>query len=96
VPPGHCAGRGGIGHGHRLAHHRLFLGCGNKMMVMMDSAMAGRRLAAHREGVDATAFDPGTQLAFASCGSGTVTIARRIPGQLTVVQIWRPSPGAHE
>ena len=26
-------------------------------------------------GVDANAFDPGTQLAFASCGDGTTTIA---------------------
>ncbi len=37
-------------------------------------------------GVDANAFDPGTQLAFASCGDGTTTIAREDGDKLTVVQ----------
>ena len=52
-----------------LKNHRLFLGCGNKMMVMMDSTN-GKVLATVPigEGVDGNAFDPGTQLAFASCG----------------------------
>jgi DNA-binding beta-propeller fold protein YncE len=71
-----------------LAHHRLFLGCGNKLMVMMDST-TGKVVASVPigEGVDANAFDPGTQLAFSSCGSGTVTIAKEeAPDKLTVVQ----------
>src|SRR5436190_3383634 len=53
-----------------LAHHRLFLGCGNKMMVMMDSTN-GKVVATVPigQGVDANAFDPGTQLAFGSCGT---------------------------
>jgi hypothetical protein len=38
-------------------------------------------------GVDATAFDPGTRLAYASCGDGTLTVARETPaGALEVVQ----------
>ncbi|MGH8047010.1 MAG: YncE family protein, partial [Chthoniobacterales bacterium] len=38
-------------------------------------------------GVDANAFDPATQLAFSSCGDGTVTIAHEdSPEKLTVVQ----------
>ena len=79
-----------------LAHHRLFLGCGNKMMVMMDSSN-GKVVASLPigEGVDATAFDPGTQLAFASCGSGTVTIAKEeSPDKLTVVQTLTTEPRA--
>jgi YVTN family beta-propeller protein len=71
-----------------LAHHRLFLGCGNKLMVMMDSA-SGRVVGSVPigDGVDANAFDPGTQYAFASCRDGTVTIAHEdAPDKLTVVQ----------
>jgi len=72
-----------------LAHHRLFLGCGGtKLMVMMDST-TGKVVASVPidPGVDATAFDPGTQLAFSSNGSGTVTIAREeTPDKLTVIQ----------
>ena len=79
-----------------LEHHRLFLGCGNKLMVMMDSA-TGKVVAAVPigQGVDANAFDPGTQLAFASCGDGTVTIAREeTPDKLTVVQTLTTEPRA--
>jgi DNA-binding beta-propeller fold protein YncE len=56
-------------------HRRLFSGCDNKMMAVVD-ADTGRVLAtpAIGEGVDATAFDPGTGLAFASCGEGVLTV----------------------
>ena len=77
-------------------HHRLFLGCGNKLMVMMDSTN-GKVVATVPidPGVDATAFDPGTQLAFASCGAGTVTIAKEeTPDKLTVVQTLTTERGA--
>jgi hypothetical protein len=78
------------------AHHRLFLGCGNKLMVMMDSA-TGKVVGSVPigDGVDANAFDPGTQLAFASCGDGTVTIAHEdSPDKLTVVQTLKTEPRA--
>jgi DNA-binding beta-propeller fold protein YncE len=78
------------------AHHRLFLGCGNKLMVMMDSG-TGKVVATVPigEGVDANAFDPGTQLAFASCGEGTVTVAHEdTPDTLTVVQTLKTERGA--
>lgn len=71
-----------------LKNHRLFLGCGNKLMVMMDSEN-GKVLTSVPigQGVDANAFDPETQLAFASCGDGTTTIAKaEAPDKLTVVQ----------
>jgi DNA-binding beta-propeller fold protein YncE len=77
-------------------HHRLFLGCGgSKTMEMLDSE-SGRVLASVPigTGVDANAFDPGTQLAFASCGDGTTTIAREDGDKLTVVQTLQTAPRA--
>jgi|SRR5581483_2262372 len=78
-----------------LAHHHLFLGCDNQKMVMMDAAN-GKVLAnvPIGAGVDATAFDPGTSLAFASCRDGTTTIAREEGDNLTVVQKLATQPGA--
>ncbi len=79
-----------------LKHHRLFIGCHNQKMVMMDST-DGKVLASVPigDGVDANAFDPGTQLAFASCGDGTTTIAKEEgPDKLTVVQTLTTERGA--
>ena len=80
-----------------LEHHRLFLGCDNKKMVMLDSA-TGKVLATVPigAGVDANAFDPGTQLAFSSNGEeGTTTIAKAAaPDKLTVVQTLKTVVGA--
>jgi DNA-binding beta-propeller fold protein YncE len=79
-----------------LAHHRLFLGCHNKLMVMMDSTN-GNVIATVPIGdrVDANAFDPGTQFAFSSNGDGTVTIAHEdTPDKLTVVQTLTTERGA--
>ena len=79
------------------AHHRLFIGCDNKVMAMMDST-TGKVITTVPigEGVDANAFDPGTQLAFASCGgAGTTTIAHEdSPDKLTVVQTLKTATGA--
>jgi YVTN family beta-propeller protein len=77
-------------------HHRLFLGCDNRMMVMMDSE-SGKVVTSVPigEGVDANAFDPATGFAFASCGNGTVTIAHEdSPDKLTVVQTLATARGA--
>ncbi len=72
-----------------LKNHRLFLGCDNQLMVMMDST-DGRVVTSVPigEGADANRFDPVTHLAFASCGGdGVTTIAREdSPDKLTVVQ----------
>jgi DNA-binding beta-propeller fold protein YncE len=70
------------------ATHRLFVGCSNKLMLMVD-ATSGKVVASVPigPGVDANAFDPGTGLAFASSGDGTLTVARpEGPDKLTVVQ----------
>jgi DNA-binding beta-propeller fold protein YncE len=57
--------------------HRLFVGCSNSMMLMVD-ASNGEVLARVPigPGVDANRFDPGTGLAFASSSDGTLTVAR--------------------
>src|SRR5580698_11585524 len=58
-------------------NRRLFAGCGNKMMAVVD-ADTGKVLATPPigEGVDATTFDDGTGLAFASCGEGVMTVVK--------------------
>jgi len=58
-------------------NRRLFVGCDNKMMAVVD-ADTGKVLAtpAIGDGVDATAFDEDTGLAFASCGEGVLTVVR--------------------
>ena len=90
-------GEGASGMAFDVAHHRLFLGCGNNLMVMLDST-SGKVVASVPigAGVDANAFDPGTQLAFASCGGdGTVVIAHLdAPDKLAVVQTLKTEPRA--
>jgi hypothetical protein len=80
-----------------VAHHRLFAGCGNAKLVMLDSTN-GKVVATVEAGagIDGTMFDPGTQLAFTSNGaSGTVTIAHEdSPQKLTVVQTLATERGA--
>jgi hypothetical protein len=79
-----------------LKNHRLFLGCSNKLMLMMDSG-TGKIVGSVPIGsrVDANAFDSVTQLAFSSNGEGTVTIAREeSPDKLIVIQTLKTEPGA--
>ncbi|MDQ2970182.1 MAG: YncE family protein [Acidobacteriota bacterium] len=58
-------------------HKRLFVGCSNKLMAVVDFS-SGKVVATVPigEGVDANAYDPKTGLAFSSNGDGTLTIAR--------------------
>jgi DNA-binding beta-propeller fold protein YncE len=78
-----------------VPHHRIFIGCHNQKMLMMDTD-TGKVLASVPigGGVDADAFDPGTQYAFASCGDGTTTIAHEDGDTLTVVQTLQTERGA--
>ena len=68
-------------------HHRLFATCHNKMMEMLDTTN-GKVVASVPigSGVDGCAFDDATQLAFASCGEGTTTIAKEDGDKFTTVQ----------
>ncbi|MEY2562737.1 MAG: hypothetical protein QOH88_930 [Verrucomicrobiota bacterium] len=78
------------------AHHRLFAVCHNKVMEMLDTE-TGKIVASVPigAGVDGAAFDDATQLAFASCGEGTTTIAKEeAPDKLTVVQTLKTERGA--
>jgi DNA-binding beta-propeller fold protein YncE len=56
---------------------RLFAGCGNKTMAVID-ADSGKIVATVPigQGVDANAFDPETKLAFASTGDGNLSVVR--------------------
>jgi YVTN family beta-propeller protein len=77
-------------------HHRLFATCHNKTMVMLDTEN-GKVIATVPigGGVDGCAFDDSAQLAFASCGEGTTTIAKEeTPEKLTVVQTLQTERGA--
>jgi hypothetical protein len=77
-------------------HRRLFAGCRNKVMAVIN-ADTGEAVATLPidAGVDADAFDPGTQLAFSSNGSGTLTIVHEdSPGKFTAVQTLETARGA--
>src|SRR5207253_2675608 len=76
-------------------HHRLFIGCENELMVMMDS-QSGKVLTTVPIGkrVDGNAFDRAMNLAFSANGEGTVTIAaEEAPNGLRVVQTLVTQPG---
>lgn len=77
-------------------HHRLFSGCHNKVMTMLDTE-SGKVIGTVPigAGVDGCAFDDSTQLAFASSGDGTTTIAKEeAPNKLAVVQVLKTERGA--
>jgi len=77
-------------------NRRLFVGCGNKMMAVVN-ADTGKVLAtpAIGDGVDATAFDDETGLAFASCGEGVLTVVREeSPAKFSVAENVPTQPGA--
>ena len=71
-----------------VKHRRLFAGCHNKMMAVLD-ADTGKVVATPPigQGVDANAFDPQSNLAFSSNGDGTLTVIREdAPDNFTVVE----------
>jgi len=71
-----------------LKNHRLFAGCDNKMMAVIDGE-TGKVVAtpAIGDGVDANAYDPGTNYVFASTGDGHLTVVHQdSPDQYTVVE----------
>ena len=79
------------------ATHRLFLGCDNKLMVMMDSTNGKVVYSVPvGAGVDSTWFDPQTRLAFTSDGgAGTVSVAHEdSAAALKIVQTIKTVRGA--
>jgi hypothetical protein len=89
-----CEGPGGMA--IDVTHRRLFLGCHNKLMAMVD-ADTGKVVSTVPIGdeVDANRFDPATGFAFSSNGEGTLTIAHEdSPNRLTLVENVKTEPGA--
>jgi DNA-binding beta-propeller fold protein YncE len=79
-----------------VEHHRLFAGCGNKKLAVVDSH-SGRLVATLPigAGVDGTAFDSTLQTVFSSNGSGTLTVIRELsPDKFEVLQGLPTSRGA--
>lgn len=78
-------------------HERLFVGCHNNLMAVMD-ATNGKVITTLPigAGVDANRFDPGTGLAFSSNGeSATLTVVHEdSPEKFTVVQNLKTEKGA--
>jgi DNA-binding beta-propeller fold protein YncE len=71
-----------------LSAHRVFVGCRNKILVMLDG-LTGKLMASAPigTGVDSTAFDPSSGLVFCANSDGTATIAHEdAPDKLSVVQ----------
>jgi DNA-binding beta-propeller fold protein YncE len=69
-------------------NRRLFSGCHNKVMAVVN-ADSGKVVATPDigEGVDATAYDPGTGFALSSNGEGTVTVIKQDgPDKYTVLE----------
>ena len=70
------------------AHARLIVGCGESKMMTIVDYTTGKVVTTVPAGmgIDAAAFDPVTQLAFAPGGDGTLTIAHEdSPDRFTVV-----------
>jgi len=76
------------GMGFDIKHHRIYSGCGNKVMTVLDTE-TGKVIATVPIGEDCggAGFDPGTGLAFASCGDGTLAVVQETsPGKFEVVE----------
>ncbi len=71
-----------------VKNRRLFAGCDNKMMAVVNAA-SGKVITTVPigDGVDANGFDPETGFAFASCGEGMLTVAHEdSPDTFSVVE----------
>jgi len=79
-----------------VERHRLFVGCSNKVMTIVD-ARDGRVVTTLPigAGCDATAFDPQASLAFSANGDGTLTVIGRTGAdRYEVLQNVPTKPGA--
>jgi DNA-binding beta-propeller fold protein YncE len=78
-----------------LDHKRLFIGCHSQQLLVTDYTGKVVGSVPIGQGVDASAFDPGTGLAFASCGDGTITVVHEdSPDKYTVVETISTQRGA--
>ncbi len=74
--------------------NRVFIGCHNKMMVVVNAETG--KVVDHQpigQGVDAAAFDPATGMVFFSCGDGTVTVIHEDgPDKYSVAETVKTKP----
>jgi DNA-binding beta-propeller fold protein YncE len=78
------------------AHHRLFAGCHDKKLQVLDSE-TGKIVATLPigEGVDADFYDAKEGHVFVSCGDGTLTVIKEIsPDQFSVEAVVKTEPKA--
>lgn len=75
------------------ARERLFPGCHNQVMAVVDGR-SGHVLgtAPIGPGIDAAAYDPGTGLAFASCGGGGGSLSVIRPSRAGIAQVEESVP----
>jgi YVTN family beta-propeller protein len=79
-----------------LKHHRIFSGCRNRIMTVLDTG-TGRLLATVPigRGVDGAGYDPARKVAFSANGDGTLTVVREAaPGTFSVAETVVTLPGA--
>jgi DNA-binding beta-propeller fold protein YncE len=79
-----------------MKNRRLFAGCDNKLMAVVD-ADNGKVITTLPigQGVDANRFDPDTELAFASCGEGVLTVVKEdSPDKFSVADNVKTARGA--
>jgi len=89
-------GEGPSGLAFDRVHHRLFSGCDNQKLIVLDS-QTGRRVAdvPIGEGVDGVAFDPAQQLVFSSNGEGTLSVFHQdTPDRYSAVETATTERGA--
>jgi DNA-binding beta-propeller fold protein YncE len=90
-PIADCEGPTGLA--FDAAHHLLLSACDGKMAVT--DSTSGKAVTSFpiADGVDGNGFDPSTGLAFASSGTGVLTIAHEdAPDRFTVVQTVKTQP----
>ncbi len=79
-----------------VKNHRLFVGCGNQKMIVLD-AESGKVLATPAIGdrVDGNAFDPAKGCAFSANGDGTLTVVHEdSPASFAILANVPTGPGA--
>ena len=75
-------------------HHRVFSGCNNKLMTILDTVSGKVSTVPIGSGVDGCGFDPGTGLAFSSNGDGTITVVKESSGTFEVAETVPTQKGA--
>jgi hypothetical protein len=79
-----------------VANNRLFIGCRNKLLVIMD-ATNGKVIQTLPIGdhIDATYFDPASGTVFNSCGDGTLSVVQQNSADnYQLVENAKTEPGA--